>query len=62
MQNSNLKDGTEVPTSTTADTTTSSQTIAKPNVSGSLLIDKLRYAFNAGQNLTESKYGNMQNF
>ena len=32
MQNSNTKDGTNVPTSTNADATTSSQTIAKPNV------------------------------
>ena len=35
MQNSNSNDGTEVPISTTADYTTSSQTIAKPNVSRS---------------------------
>ena len=32
MQNSNSKDGTEVPQSETADITTSSQTIAKPLV------------------------------
>ena len=32
MQNSNSKDGTNVPTSTNIDWTTSSQTIAKPNV------------------------------
>ena len=35
MQNSNSKDGTYVPTSIIADVTSSSQTIAKPNVSGS---------------------------
>ncbi len=33
MQNNNSKAGTEVPTSTNADDTMSSQTIAKPNVS-----------------------------
>ena len=32
MQNSNSKDGTEVPASTNAEDLTSSQTIAKPNV------------------------------
>ena len=36
MQNSNSNDGTKVPTSAYADAPTSSQTIAKPNVSGSL--------------------------
>ena len=35
MLNSNSKAGTKVPTSTTADVTTSSQTISKPNVGGS---------------------------
>ena len=47
MQNSNSKDGTEVPTSTTADATPSSQTIAKPNVSSSCfleVIDKLPHS------------------
>lgn len=34
MQNSNSKDGTNAATSTTDDATTSSQTIANPNVSG----------------------------
>ena len=37
MQNNNSNDGTKVPTSTTADVTTSSQTIAKPNVLRSTL-------------------------
>ena len=32
MQNSNLNDGTNVPASTNAEDTTSSQTIAKPTV------------------------------
>ena len=43
MQNSNSNDGTNVPTSTNADDTTSSQTIAKPTVvcSQSLILDKL---------------------
>ena len=45
MQNSNSKDGTEVPTSTTVDATTSSQTIAKPNVSSALqdFMDDVEY-------------------
>ena len=35
MKNNEMSAGTNVPTSTNADATTSSQTIAKPNVSGS---------------------------
>ena len=39
MLNSNLKAGTEVPQSDAAEVTTSSQTIAKPNVSSSFIFD-----------------------
>ena len=45
MQNSNSKDGTNVPTSTTADDITSSQTIAKPNISRLLPITDTERTF-----------------
>lgn len=45
MQNSNSKDGTEVPQSTEADVTTSSQTIAKPLVVRSPLWEDVAHLY-----------------
>ena len=56
MQNSNSKAGTEVPQSTEADVTTSSQTIAKPNVGRSaFLSDCKKYRYSLTRTWDENK-------
>ena len=57
MLNSNSNDGTEVPQSDAAEVTTSSQTIAKPNVSGSFSYnDMLGFAHYLRNGLTNMEY------
>ncbi len=56
MQNSNSKDGAEVPQSTEVDVTTSSQTIAKPLVGGSFFdVELLEKRMNDLKNLPPFK-------
>jgi len=52
MQNSNSKVGTEVPQSTEADVTSSSQTIAKPHVVGSASLELGLYDSRTGGSVT----------